>query len=265
MADYRKVDAQRSGSDGLRQVLTSVRDVAGAIDNPEKGQLDRDLFSMLHNAMLDPNASAAREVVRVALDSGTRASDLADHYFPKLARNYGQMWCDDELSFAQVTIAVSRLQSALRDLEARWDCANTETAQSATLLLIIPKDAVHTLGAFVLSGQLRRKGISVKMLLDGTAKSVVDQLQRSAFDTIFISASQSETLESLRFMIDAVKAVAEDAPPIVVGGAILDVETASAVMASTGADYATGIPEEALEYCGLLRITQDDTTTKYRG
>ncbi len=260
MADYRNVDTKQRSQADKPHGQSVAQMTAAAIVGDITGHLDPKLLGRLQDAMLEHSAHEGRAAVRQAVMSGVRAEDIADFYVPKLARTFGEMWCDDELSFGEVTIAVSRLQTALRDLEAFWPCADRADRRGvalATLMLVVPQDVFHTLGAFVLSGQLRRKGISVKMVLGGTGRAITDELSRSAFGAIFISASQSDSLESLRRIIDAVQAATEDAPPIVIGGNILDVVSAETVMAETGANYATGNAEEALRHCGLLLTTQE--------
>ena len=265
MADYPNVDTRQRARASDTPTLSAAQRAAAAIVGDITRNLDPKLLSVLHDSMLSHSAHHGRAAVRQAVMAGTRAEDIADFYIPTLARAYGDLWTEDELTFGEVTIAVSRLQTVLRDLEVYWPRANDTTTTSATLMLVIPKDVFHTLGAFVLSGQLRRKGISVKMVLGGTPKTIADELSASSYDAIFLSASQSDTLESLRLIIDAVNAAAKDVPPIVIGGPILDVETAETVMAETGANYATGHAEEALRHCGLLTTKQDDAPTNYRG
>ena len=163
----------------------------------------------------------------------------------------GDAWCVDQLSFAGVTIGVSRLQAMLRTLGPSWSGDNALHPEAPLMLLIVPQDAYHTLGAIVLSGQLRRKGMSVKLMLGGKPEDIADRVARNSFQAIFISSSRGETLESLRRIIDVVKTSAPKPPPIVVGGSILEVESANDVTALTGADYATRRPDEALRLCGL--------------
>ncbi len=265
MADYRNVDAKQRTIADEPQTLSAAQKTAAAIIGNITNHLDPRLLSRLHDAMLSPNARHGRDAVRKAVEAGVKSEDIADFYIPTLARGYGDLWCEDELTFGEVTIAVSRLQTVLRDLEADWPCANDNPNSQATLLLIVPQDVFHTLGAFVLSGQLRRKGISVKMVLGGNSETIAKELSHSAFSAIFVSASQIDTLQSLRSIIDAVRDATECTPPIVVGGAILEVETAETVKTETGADYATAQIEEALGNCGLLLTTQDDAPIKYRG
>jgi methanogenic corrinoid protein MtbC1 len=264
MADNRNVDTKiRARSDGM-QALSAAQRTAAAIVGDITDHLDPTILATLHDAMLSHSSQDGRAAVRQAVMAGVRAEDIADFYVPTLARGYGDLWCEDELTFGEVTIAVSRLQSVLRDLEAYWPGLRDNAQSNASLLLINPRDVFHTLGAFVLSGQLRRKGISVKMSIGGNAKSVREELSTGKFDAIFISASQSDSLESLKLIIDAVIAATAVAPPIIIGGGLLEVESAKTVTARTGADFATGNAEEALRHCGLLLTTQEDALTNYR-
>jgi methanogenic corrinoid protein MtbC1 len=265
MADYRNVDTEMRARSDETHALSAAQRAAAAIVGDIADHLDPRLLATLHDAMLSHSSHDGRAAVRQAIMSGVRAESIADFYIPTLARSYGDLWCEDELTFGEVTIAVSRLQSVLRDLEAYWPSLRDTGCSNATVLLINPRDVFHTLGAFVLSGQLRRKGICVKMVIGGNAISVSEELSAGKFDAIFISASQSDTLESLKLIIDAVIAATDETPPIVVGGALLHVESADAVKARTGADFATGNAEEALRHCGLLLTAQDDAPTNYRG
>jgi len=266
MADYRNVDIKPKTDPDPDPNLAKANHAATSLIDENSRQLDHRLLARLHDAVLAPTLGEGRSVVRQAVMSGVRSEDIADYYIPTLARSFGDLWCEDEMSFAEVTIAVSRLQSILRDLEAFWPGANAPGSQSvATLLLIVPRDMFHTLGAFVLTGQLRRRGISVKMVLGGNTSGLADELRACKFDAIFVSASQSDSLVSLRGVVDAVQAATRDTPPVVVGGKILDVVSAETLMAETGADHATGNTEEALRHCGVLLTTRDDAPAKKQG
>ena len=231
------------GSAGRRLAVAVVEDIAR--------KLDQDLLSELERAALSENPADCKKAVKTALDDGTRPEDIADFYIPALARSMGDLWCIDQLSFAGVTIGVSRLQAMLRALGPNWASDNATESETASILLFVPQDVYHTLGAIVLSSQLRRKGFSVKLVLGGKPEDIVDRLSRTRFEAIFISASSCETLESLRNIIDIVRTSSVDQRPIVVGGSILDVVEEDDVTAFTGADYATRRPDEALRLCGL--------------
>ena len=172
------------------------------------------------------------------------------------------MWCVDQISFAGVTIGVARLQGMLRDLGPEWSGDKTTDPSAPAVLLIVPENVHHTLGALVLSGQLRRRGLSVRLILGEPPGNIVVRLRRTNFSAVMVSASQSESLETIRRIIDVVRNAVQQPPPVVVGGGILEVETVENVTALTGADYATKNIEEALKLCGIKVPKQNETTSK---
>jgi methanogenic corrinoid protein MtbC1 len=228
-----------------------ARRVAEAVSEDIMRHLDATLFEDLKDAALSQNPEASRRTIKAALADGVRPEDLADFYIPALARDMGDLWCVDQLSFAGVTIGVSRLQAMMRALGPNWASDGATQNENASILLIVPQEVYHTLGAIVLSSQLRRKGFSVKLILGGKPEDIANRLILTKFEAVFISSSAGETLESLRHIIDVIRTSYKDPCPIVVGGSILDVEKTDDVTALTGADYATKRPDEALRLCGL--------------
>jgi len=112
-------------------------------------------------------------------------------------------------------------------------------------------DTYHTLGAMVLSGQLRRLGLSVRIAMGATPHDLRVLFGDASFDGVLISASEAESLDSLTKCVDAVRQSASVCPPIVIGGGVLDQEID--VKAITGADFATKDPFEAIDFCGLTK------------
>ena len=239
MTEYRN-----SGTNKPRLVPAS-----GASGVGETGILDSNTLVAMSLAALSSDRRAMTTAMNDALAKGISAERLADDYVPALARQMGDAWCKDEMSFAGVTIGVSRLQSMLRDLGPAWAGDNLAQADAPTILLVVGHEVYHTLGAMVLAGQLRRKGISVTLLLGAGPDELVSSLSLGAYDALFISASIGESLDNLRRMVDSVRAKLREPPPVVIGGTILDNEID--VRATIGADFASKNPDEAITFCGL--------------
>ena len=251
MAENRSSEASKKDAEPPVQLGSTSRRVAEAIVEDISPHVDQALLDELKSAALSANPDDCLRAAQGAIANGVRPEDLADFYVPALARDMGNQWCEDQLSFAGVTIGVSRLQAVLRALGPNWSGDNVTTPNAPSILLLVGREVYHTLGAIVLSGQLRRKGFSVKLILGGKPDDVAERVCRTKYHAVFISSSCGETLESLRHIVNIVKASTPNPPPVVVGGTILEVETIENVMALTGADYATRIPDEALELCGL--------------
>lgn len=255
MADRRSADAKKQTAEPLAQLGSVGHRIVASATHDSELLVDQVLFDELKSAALSKSPDACMLAAKKAVAEGTLPEDLADHYVPALARDMGTQWCEDQLSFAGVTIGVSRLQAVLRALGPNWSGDKVSSADAPSILLVVGQEVYHTLGAIVLSGQLRRKGFSVKLVLGGKPKDVADLICRTKYHSVFISSSCGETLESLRRIVDAVKNSITNPPLIVVGGTILEVETAENVMALTGANYATNVPDEALRFCGLNQMT----------
>ena len=226
--------------------------------------LDESTFFALYDAAMSVDRSQCHAALEWAINAGISREDLADYYIPSLSRFMGDQWCEDELGFAGVTIGVSRLQSMLRDLGPDWSGDKAADPAASAIMLIVPTDAFHTLGAMVLAGQLRRKGLSARLMLGAQPDEIRERLQKSCFDAVFISASRGEALETLRRIVDVVRASTDKPPPVVIGGSLLEVETKEDVTALTGADHATPLPDEAIELCDL-KTMRSDNRPKMRG
>ena len=264
MPDHRNIDAQARNNAPKRQAQETAALTALAVVRDVARHLDPDLISTLHQAALSADRNACSTALATALAKGVRREDIADFYIPEVARAMGDEWCADELGFAGVTIGVSRLQSMLRDLGPDWSGDKSADPAAPSIMLLVPQEVYHTLGAMVLAGQLRRLGLSVRMMLGARPSEVAERIQRTKYDAVFISSSRGETLESLRRIVDVVKNATDQPPPVVIGGSLLEVETTENVTALTGADYATIRVYEALKHCGLTTTPLSSVSTMRR-
>ena len=260
MPDHRNIDARARNDAPERQAETTAARAAYAVVRDVARHLDPDLIMTLHDAALSADRAACETALAAALDRGVRREDIADFYIPEVARRMGDAWCADELGFAGVTIGASRLQSMLRDLGPDWSGDKAADPAAPSVMLLVPQEVYHTLGAMVLAGQLRRLGLSVRMMLGARPAEIAERLQRTRYDAVFISSSKGETLESLRRIVNVVKIATDRPPPVVIGGSLLEVETMENVTALTGADHATIRVNEAIELCGLTTMPRDSVS-----
>lgn len=220
--------------------------------------LNPTILKQLLDATLAFDRSGCDETTAAARALGITEIVIADQYIPAVARILGDLWVSDHIGFADVTIGSARLQAMLRDLGPDWAADTMATADAPSVLLLTPQGASHTLGAVVLSGQLRRRGYSVRITFDADRSRIADIMDRIKFDAVFVSASHSESLEKIRRMVEFVRTLTPHRLPIVLGGTVLE---ASAKVASvTGVDLATLNLDEAIEYCGLISIRNKDET-----
>ena len=175
---------------------------------------------------------------------------LADVYIPEAARRLGIAWEDDTLSFADVTIGTVRLQSILRDIGSDWAADTGKMAGGCgAVLLLLPEKEHHTLGPMVLTGQLRRFGVSVCLQLataDGEWRSV---LQKRHFNGVIISVGWEGKIAACQHLVASIRQMTRGRVPVAVGGAVLT--RSEAILHCEGADIVTNDLEKVLSVFGL--------------
>lgn len=180
--------------------------------------------------------------------AGTSLDDILDYYVPAVARRLGVRWCQDSLGFADVTIGSARLQSMVRDLAVKLKMP-AEIRGGSGVAVIVLADEYHTLGALILTSQLRRLGISVRLLLGFSDQDALREMGRDRYDAIMVSVSSVEALDNVRNFVEKIHRQTRRNTPVVIGGPALDNSTD--VKAITGADVATCDVYEAVRACRL--------------
>lgn len=225
-------------------------------------KLDSELLSMMRHCLLNGDRAACEVTVTTMTGAGVTKEEIADLYIPALARQLGDEWCEDEISFADVTIGSSKLQSLLRELGPDWRADHRSPNSAHSALVLVESGESHTLGAQVLAGRLRRDGFSVKVKLSADPGEVAEAFRSTSYDIIFISTSRCEALPSVTKLVDIVRKNCSNSAPVIVGGA-LDVHIAD-IRALTGADLVTSNIEEALQFCGLSTPRPEDVQPSRR-
>lgn len=181
--------------------------------------------------------------------SGISRKEIAELHIPLAAREIGERWVRDDASFAEVTIAVSRLQSLLRKLEPEPGAEAVIHADGPLILLLVSCDNDHTLGAMVLLGQLRRLGCSARLLVGAHPTTLGAEIGASRFDAVMISAAPGNSTIALHRLVLSLRKMGAGDAPIVIGGGI--VESEPELLRRTGADVAESDLHRALELCDL--------------
>ncbi|MCX7301624.1 MAG: cobalamin B12-binding domain-containing protein [Rhodobacterales bacterium] len=259
MSDLPKTDTLRHdewSGDNVEGLATTALSVVATPGLHESEVLNGKFLDLFEGAALDRDKSLLDAVVSRMRTAGVTAEDIADFYIPAVARRLGDQWCEDEVGFASVTIACARLQGLLRELGPEWRADEVADGDAPGLLMIVGAGVYHTLGAMVLSGQMRRRGLSVRLLIGAELDAVGPTLRQARFDAVLISATKFERHEPLRKLVHAVKHSTPFPPPVVIGGSILEIlpRDGAEVTSLTGADFATSDLNEALALCGIRTI-----------
>lgn len=244
MAEYHRL-AERGGHGhcAASDLIESVVSLVAARNRRDCAGLDQAVLGRISAAARASDPGCLRRLVDDLLADGMARTQLVDQYVPSVARLLGEGWCEDTVSFAEVTIATARLQSLLAEF-GNCDGAGRSAPHIA---LLVRQNERHTLGAVVAAAQIRRMGFEVHLMLGRTDDEIASLLGGRRFEAILMSASGCDSLESIRELV--LKVRNHSSAPIVLGGTLL--EHAADVREATGADHVTADPKEALRLCGL--------------
>lgn len=204
-------------------------------------------IKQFYDAAFAPDLAQFNAALHALRAHGVSEKTIAFDVVPFIARKLGAAWEDDIITFADVTIGCSRLQSLLRRLsDDPVKNAAKPYIQSKNCLVAVPQGAQHTLGAVLLATQLRHAGIRVSLDVEMTDAKITTIGRADEFDAVMISASQADNQRDLHQLVMCARQKWPKSK-VFIGGGILDHSTD--IVSLTGADAATNNWQAALDLC----------------
>ena len=131
---------------------------------------------------------------------------IAEELVPRVAHHLGNGWVCDELDFSAVTIGASRLQSVLHRLDRNRALSSPALIGAGpTFLVGVPEGVQHTLGATVITAQLRHRGYRVDVELEMTPSLIAEKMRKNHYTATLISTSGVAKLENCRQLVESCK------------------------------------------------------------
>lgn len=234
-----------------------------AADRPGRSDELNLRLSQLCDAFIAPDENRRHDMMMRLRQDGVTSGEIIDHIVPAVAAEMGQRWFADDISFAHVTIGAARLQEAVRVMGRRDPIRDRAQADAPAILVIIPRGEDHTLGAFVLADQLRRRGYRVDLAIDRHPRQVAEMIRRRRYVMVGITVSGRRTLASAKELVDIIRLTVTRVTPIIIGGAILDKGIDATTL--SGADHAARDVGSALRRCGLDAVVSGTSPQDLEG
>lgn len=226
--DRDAVDRARNAIHALPHVLppasvaSLAREVISRMAEQHRGQrAAASGVELLADALVAPDEAAALRLVLRQLASGTPVEKIYLGDLAGAARVLGRMWDEDRLSSAQVTIAAARIYAIMRGIASRLLPQSWPDGRHA-VLATVPGEH-HTLGVSMAADLLRRDGWLIDLKVGRSHDELLDELSRTDFSILGLSASTSAVLPDLTRLNAAVRIAAPHAL-ILVGGRLARIE-----------------------------------------
>jgi methanogenic corrinoid protein MtbC1 len=182
------------------------------------------------------------EVAYAYIDSvrvrGVTLSSIYLELLAPTARALGEMWEEDRVSFADVTVALCRLHDVMRTLSASQPPATDTLPQGRRALLIPMPGEQHTFGLVMVADFFRRAGWDVWNDAVASSSELVSLVRHEWFTMVGLSVGCEAHLEGVASTIHSLRRAARNKSiGVMVGGSLIAKNPELAIQ--VGAD-ATG-------------------------
>lgn len=217
-------------------------------DKSSRSQIVDDLVA----ALLAEDPLAAAALIEDQFQAGVTYDAIHLGYLAPAARELGEKWTDDEITFAQVTVGTGRIYGIMRSLSRRVVRQDTPV-QKAALVACIPGET-HVLGVRMATDLLREKGWMIDLHMSLDHDTLVEKVVESGHIIIGLSAAGQHALPALARLVLAIRVSRPDAAILVSGNIVREARTEISFM---GVD---GISETFAEASAILDTLWDKTT-----
>ena len=196
-----------------REELTN-RSSVGA-QKQRKSNLDR-----LCKSLLSLNGESSK-VIQSMLSSGISEREIFEVFIPDAARQLGNCWVQNTLSFVEVTLATSRLQTIARKFEDLYIGASNSDASGSEIMIISPKGEQHTFGAQMISRQFRRLGASPYLSINNNLHEIKKIVGKHKFKLIGLSLADYKLCDKQSEVRTIIEMIKKLKIPVIVGGSLI--------------------------------------------
>ena len=167
--------------------------------------LDDDEINKLTNLLLDTEEGSFDLAITVLKTHGAPIDYIVLNLIPEIARKLGKQWEDDSLSFAEVSIAVNRLERVIHKLDYLFQANQLDRQQNKAIFITGFPGSQHTLGSLIFANFLIFSGWQVHRPSQANIDSIVYGVSSKELQAIAISISTYEELEQLPSLIDLLR------------------------------------------------------------
>lgn len=204
----------------------------------------------LHDAILNGDAKAAKELTDAALAAGTPPMDLVNGAMMPAMTEVGRRFSCDEFFVPDLLLAARAMKAALEPI--RPLLAGNASAHVGRVVIGTVKGDLHEIGKNLVAAMLEGSGFEVFDLgVDVAPERFVAAAREKQADIIAMSALLTTTMGSMRNTVEAIKTAGlRDRVKVLVGGAPISQQFATDIGADGFSDNAVGAVAIARQVLG---------------
>lgn len=163
------------------------------------------------DALLSEESERAAQLIESHLGRGHEMSNILIELCAWAAREMGELWTDDRVSFVDVTIGVCRLHDVVHRFSGVQELAALPALTAAPSILIASAPGEqHVFGVLVASELFRQQGWEVTTDTSGDAQAIVRHVAGRRFDLAGLSVSHDGAVGDLTTLVSAMKKAAKN-------------------------------------------------------
>ena len=211
-----------------------------------RNRLDEEEINQLTNLLLDTEEGSFELAITVLKTHGASIDYIVLELIPAIARQLGKQWEDDSLSFADVSIGVSKLERVIYKLDYLFQANQRDRQQNKAIFITGFPGSQHTLGNLIFGNFLTFSGWQVHRPNQANIDSIVYGVSSKILQAIAISVATNEQLEQLPNLIDLLRKKSQNPKIIVlIGGPLYN--KAPGAFDPIQAEIKAFSPEESVE------------------
>ena len=198
-------------------------------------------------AFLDDDRTAAASMVASLRADGARAEDIYHRHIAGAARMLGDMWTNDEATFAQVTVATGRMFAIMRSMRHLFE--PTIPVQDKTAIFASVPGEDHTLGVHMAADIFRKDGWEIALKVGLDHDQLVAEIEKTPSGIVGLSVGGAHSIDALSRLVVALHICCPHTMIVVSGSNVDEVQPILSLM---GLDGVASTVDEAKQQLSAL-------------
>jgi len=183
-----------------------------------RNTLDEEEVNKLTNLLLDTKEGSFELAITILKTHGASIDYIVLELIPEIARKFGKQWEDDSLSFADVSMGVSKLERVIHKLDYLFQANQLDRQQNKSIFISGFPGSQHSLGTLIFGNFLTFCGWQVHRPNQTSIDSIVQGVSSKILQALAISISTNEQLEQLPSLLNLLRQKSQNPKIIVLVG-----------------------------------------------